>query len=189
MDKKGAIFAPLFHKYFSATIVESKKVDTDQLGTFSGEVKRNRDLRSVLRKKAMLGLEETELSFGIASEGSFGPHPSVPFIECNRETLIFIGLERDSEVFSHVISTENKAEYIEAENIDQIKTFLKRIHFGYQGVIVKPSHDYVESSDFIQDLRKLDETHVKIRLTKLVFDVIVKQVLLEGIDRGSELLG
>ena len=49
--------------------------DTNALGTFSGEVERPADALSTCLRKAELGMEATGLRLGLASEGSFGPHP------------------------------------------------------------------------------------------------------------------
>jgi len=61
---------------FSATIVVPQSMDTDQFETFSGEIERQSDLKKVLVEKAREGMRQTGLQFGLASEGSFGPHPS-----------------------------------------------------------------------------------------------------------------
>jgi hypothetical protein len=72
--------------------------DTDQLGTFSGEVERTGDALSTCRRKAELGLEASGLGLGLASEGSFGPHPSMPLLTAGVELLVFIDQERQLEV-------------------------------------------------------------------------------------------
>ncbi len=47
--------------------------DTDSLGTFSGEVQRLDDALSTCRRKALMGLEQSGLRLGLASEARFGP--------------------------------------------------------------------------------------------------------------------
>ncbi|MFI7284937.1 DUF6671 family protein [Micromonospora chersina] len=54
-------------------------VDTDALGTFTGEVARPGPARQVVVAKARLGMDATGCPVGVASEGSFGPHPSAPW--------------------------------------------------------------------------------------------------------------
>ncbi len=54
--------------------------NTDQLGTFSGEVERLDDAINTCRRKALMGLEQSGLRLGLASEASFGPHPAVPML-------------------------------------------------------------------------------------------------------------
>jgi hypothetical protein len=167
MHEKEKILEPLFAKEFSAKIVVPHGIDTDRLGTFTGEIKREIELKSVLRQKAMIGIDQTGLTFGLASEGSFGPHPWIPFVSCNQESLIFIDLQRGLEIFSHFISTDNRAEYIHAENFEQVTEFLQKIQFGPQGVVLKPSHDYVDSTDYIfkglQDIVDVKDAFQKIK--------------------------
>ncbi|MFJ1540910.1 DUF6671 family protein [Micromonospora chalcea] len=54
-------------------------VDTDALGTFTGEVQRPGPARQVVVAKARLGMNAAGCRVGVASEGSFGPHPSAPW--------------------------------------------------------------------------------------------------------------
>ena len=65
-------------------------LDTDQLGTFSGEIERIAPPLETAIQKARLGMKETGLLLGIASEGSVGPDPIVPFIHSNTEHLVLV---------------------------------------------------------------------------------------------------
>lgn len=149
MHGKEKILQPLFNRYFFATLITPESLDTDKFGTFTGEIKRDQDLKDVLRKKAFEGIKLTGLNYALASEGTFRPHPQIPFIECNQESLIFLDTKNKVEIFSHTLSTESKNMYIEAKNINQIRSFLIDINLGKQGVIVKPSFDYKDSKKFI----------------------------------------
>ena len=61
----------------------------------------------VLRKKCEMGIELTGFKLGLASEGSFGPHPSIPFLACDYEALLFMDRERNFIVYETII-TEKK---------------------------------------------------------------------------------
>jgi len=69
--------------------------DTDQLGTFSGEIPRLADAVATCRAKALLGMEAAGLSLGLASEASFGPHPAMPMLPVGQELLLFLDQELD----------------------------------------------------------------------------------------------
>jgi len=71
-------------------------VDTDTLGTFSGEVERKGCGLECAGRKCAWGLQlvGNKVAYGLASEGSFGPHPFIPFLPCNQEILYFIDLQR-----------------------------------------------------------------------------------------------
>jgi len=72
-------------------------LDTDALGTFTGEVARVGTPLEVARRKARLGMEAMGLPLGLASEGSFGPHPTIPFLPADHELLLFVDDERGVE--------------------------------------------------------------------------------------------
>jgi len=81
---KGILVAPAFSKHLDLT-VEEVMVDTDELGTFSGEIERVGSVREVVIKKAELGMAESGSPIGIASEGSIGADPLLPFINSDIE--------------------------------------------------------------------------------------------------------
>ncbi len=74
---KSEALAEPFLKGLGMRVVEQRG-DTDQLGTFSGEVERPGTMFEVLKKKCEMGIELSGFKLGLASEGSFGAHPSIP---------------------------------------------------------------------------------------------------------------
>ncbi len=70
-------------------------LDTDSLGTFSGEVERQGSASHTCRRKAELGLSVSGCDLAIASEGSFGPHPQIPWLPAGEEILVFLDARRD----------------------------------------------------------------------------------------------
>ncbi|SBO44267.1 DUF6671 family protein [Cyanobium sp. NIES-981] len=90
--KEKVLARPFFHGLGAQLQVCG--CDTDQLGTFSGEIERADDPITTCRRKAELGLAATGLPLGLASEGSFGPHPVVPLLPVGQEVLVFLDRER-----------------------------------------------------------------------------------------------
>ncbi len=72
---KEKIIAPLFEEAFGLECLIPENFDTDQLGTFTGEVERKGDPITALRNKCLLAMDLSQCDLGIASEGSFGSHP------------------------------------------------------------------------------------------------------------------
>jgi len=68
---KESVVAPAFATLEISVVVP--EVDTDQLGTFTGEIHRVGTPKEVVLKKARLGIQASGLLYGIASEGSIGP--------------------------------------------------------------------------------------------------------------------
>ena len=80
MHGKHYVMKPLIKQYLGIDVVIVPEIDTDQFGTFSGEVERPFDPVTTLRKKIRKGLEASGETLGIGNEGSFGPHPHIPFL-------------------------------------------------------------------------------------------------------------
>jgi len=91
--QKLIALAPAFETILGAGMLEYV-VDTDQLGTFSGEIERKGTALETVRKKCEWSIKKTKVEYALASEGSFGPHPMIPFIPSNREILYFIDMKR-----------------------------------------------------------------------------------------------
>lgn len=70
--------------------VEALAVDTDTLGTFTGDVPRLGPPLETAIAKARLGMRATGLALGIASEGSIGPDPAMPFAIADRELVVLV---------------------------------------------------------------------------------------------------
>ena len=92
-------------------------IDTDMFGTFTGDIPRPLSPKETARAKCLAGIQISGLSRMIASEGTFGPHPMMPFLTLNTELLFFFDRENDLEVFQTYSSTEVIA-FKEAINTD-----------------------------------------------------------------------
>ena len=75
MHAKERAIAPPILKELGAELVVPEQIDTDALGTFSGEIERQGTMGEVAVRKARLGMAATDLKIGVASEGTYGPHP------------------------------------------------------------------------------------------------------------------
>lgn len=91
--KEEAIAGPI-RTVLGLNLCVAQGIDTDQLGTFTGDIPRPGSMEETLRLKAVMGMERTGLDIGFASEGSYGPHPYIPFVPIGLEKMIF--LDRDS---------------------------------------------------------------------------------------------
>lgn len=89
--------------------IELVEIDTDVYGTFSGEVPRLLTPRDAAIAKARAGALNAGYEFGIASEGSIGPHPQIPFINADVEVMAFVDLKNDFAVVETLLSPEIQA--------------------------------------------------------------------------------
>lgn len=60
-----------FHTILGATVLAPAGIDTDQFGTFAGDIPRTRPPLEIARAKAILGIRSTGAPAALASEGSF----------------------------------------------------------------------------------------------------------------------
>jgi hypothetical protein len=113
--------------------------DTDALGTFSGEVERADDALSTCRRKALMGMEHAGLRLGLASEASFGPHPSLPLLAVGQELLVFVDLERKLTVVEQRLEWRtNYAQLLLEPGVDPA-SWLRRVLFPSHGVLARPA--------------------------------------------------
>ena len=157
---KGRLVAPHFHNLLQVHI-EEVNLDTDVLGTFSGEIERVGNSLETAIRKAKLGIEATGNPYVIASEGSITTDPFVPFISADIETLLFIDEELGITVHETVISNQIIAATTTTlkNNLDE---FLKRADFPNHALIVKPNIG-AGAIKGIRELRELEKAIIEAR--------------------------
>ena len=136
---KEQSIAPPLAAHLGMRVRVPADLDTDRLGTFTGEVARVGTPLEVARRKARLGMTATGLPLGLANEGSFGPHPSLPFIPADHELLLFVDDERGIEVAEETLSVDtNFANTTVAAAAELEAEFLQRARFPSHGLIARP---------------------------------------------------
>ena len=134
--KERAIAPPLAAMTGLAVTVPAG-IDTDRLGTFTGEVPRPASLRDTLRRKARLGMEAAGLPLGLASEGSFGPHPYMPFLAMGHEAMMLIDDTRGLEIIEEAVSENTNFGALELSRGADVAGFLARIGFPAHAVVLR----------------------------------------------------
>lgn len=114
-------------------------VDTDSLGTFSGEIPRLLGPLETAREKAERGIRASGLSAGLASEGAVGPHPSIPFVTANIEFLVFVDDELGIEVSEYALSTDIVAVFEDITPDSDIDQLCLKAGLPHHAVIVRNS--------------------------------------------------
>ncbi|MEI7873187.1 MAG: DUF6671 family protein [Alphaproteobacteria bacterium] len=91
---KDLAVAPPFRRLLGAEIVTAPDVDTDALGTFSGEIARPAPIVETCALKAELAFQTMDVDCAIASEGSYGPIDRLPFRPAGVEIMAFVDRRR-----------------------------------------------------------------------------------------------
>ncbi len=138
MHGKAAAIAPPLAR-LGITLVVPKGLNTDRFGTFTAEVPRKGTMDDAARAKARAAIETTGLSVGIASEGAYGPHPSIPFLPIGREVLLWRNEETGHEVIERLIDEAPCYDHVTVFSANEATIFLKGIGFPRTAVIVEPA--------------------------------------------------
>jgi hypothetical protein len=156
--KKLELIKPVFDELIGCELFEVD-VDTDKLGTFTGEIERQEPPKETAIRKARLGMEATSTPIGIASEGSIGPDPLIPFIHSDIEHMVFVDDENDiviSEIYRSLDITAATITTAPGSNIDD---FLRKADFPNHGLIVRPNEkQFVQAIKGITDPKHLIES-------------------------------
>ena len=82
-----------------------------------------------------------DCDLAVASEGSFGPHPSIFFIAADDEILLFIDKKNHLEIAARELSTETNFRGNYIKNIKELHDFARQMDFPSHGIIIKKGKD------------------------------------------------
>lgn len=120
-------------------------LETDRLGTFTGEVPRPAPMRETARLKARMGMTATGLPLGLASEGSFGPHPAIPFLAAAHELMIFIDDASGLEIAEEQISPDTNFAALDVTPEADLESFLTQSGFPSHALIFRGGGETVKA--------------------------------------------
>ncbi|PSB16218.1 hypothetical protein C7B76_12090 [filamentous cyanobacterium CCP2] len=137
MHQKEQVIRPILAQV-GLQIVVPPEFNTDEFGTFTRDVKRPADQLNTARLKAQKAMDLTGLTLAVASEGSFGPHPSIPFVACDREIVMLIDRMHDLEIVGQALSTETNHRSQMVTTLKAALTFAEKIGFPTHGLVAMP---------------------------------------------------
>ena len=114
-------------------------LDTDLLGTFSGEIERKGTPGDVVVRKARFGMAAAGVPLGIASEGSFRPHNELSFSIGSHELMAFVDDDSGIVVVEDLFTLDTNFANTKAKDAASIDDFLTRIGFPSHGLIAVPN--------------------------------------------------
>jgi hypothetical protein len=138
---KERAIAPMLEEALGVRCVVPDSLDTDELGTFTGEVERRLDPLETAREKCRRALAAGEHDLAVASEGSFGPHPVMVFAPGDDELLVLVDQRNELELVVREVSasTNFAAEKVVTESA--LLEFAKKARFPEHGLILRESRD------------------------------------------------
>ena len=151
MHHKEKVIAPILERELGIKVIVPNNFDTDAFGTFTREVERKGTQLEAARLKAEKALAVTgDLAF--ASEGTFGPHPAIPFIACNREIVILLDRANEIEIVGQEFSTETNYSHKVVKSFQEALDFCKQVGFPEHGVVVMASPSPKDNSEIIKGI-------------------------------------
>lgn len=162
--QKELVIAPLIEEALGVNCFVSNDFDTDTLGTFTGEIERELDPVLTVRQKCLKAMEINACDLAIASEGSFGPHPSMFFAKADDEFLIFIDQKNQLEIIVRELSVETNFDGKEVRTESELLEFAKSVQFPSHGIILRKSKD--DKNQIIKGI--MDESELKIAYQRLI---------------------
>jgi hypothetical protein len=144
-NKEEAI-GPVFRRALACNLCV-EDINTDQFGTFTGEVPRSLSAYETCILKARYAAHEKKYALSVASEGSFGPHPSNPFIPHAHEIMVFVDLEKEWIISERLLTTNTNYKMMTIDKNTLLDPFLKSALF--------PSHALtLQSADRLDVIAK-----------------------------------
>ncbi len=119
--------------------VDAVAVDTDTLGTFTGDIPRLGPPLDTAIAKARLGMSAAGQALGIASEGSIGPHPATPFVIADRELVVLVDDDAGIVVWEAHTSWDIVTATTTVRPGENLEQFLTRAGFPAHQLIVRPN--------------------------------------------------
>ena len=134
---KENVLAPILEPGLGVVCQTVPELDTDQLGTFTGEVERVLPPLDAAREKCRLAMELTGHDLAIASEGSFGPHPSLPFLPADEEFLLLVDRRNALEIAVRECSPRTNFSSAQVSTEEELMAFARGVFFPSHALILK----------------------------------------------------
>jgi hypothetical protein len=152
---KDLAVAPPFRRVLGAEIVVADAVDTDLLGTFSGEIPRPAPLVETCLRKAEMAFASVDVDCAVASEGSYGPIERLPLVPGGVEIMAFVDRKRGIRLVETMVTHRtNWRLYRFRAGDPAVPAALREIGFPEYGAFVMRNSDYNEAH---KDLRTVEQ--------------------------------
>lgn len=134
---KERVISPMLIKYLGVLPFTNDLIDTDSLGTFTGEIERTLSPIEAARQKCMMAYEMIRCDLVLASEGSFGAHPYYGFIPANEEFLVFKDFKNNIEIVQRHLSTKTNHNAKDISSLEDLIQFSKQSNFPSHGLVLR----------------------------------------------------
>lgn len=141
MHGKEKAIAPLLEQELGVEVALAADLDTDELGTFSGEVERKFSPLETARLKCETAHRLTGADLVLASEGSFGSHPAIPFVTADEEILLLKDYRHRLEIKTKHVSLQTNSAAQTFTSWIELMAFADRVGFPQHALIMRCSKE------------------------------------------------
>ncbi|OCR02533.1 hypothetical protein BCD67_01200 [Oscillatoriales cyanobacterium USR001] len=136
MHQKEQVMAPILEEQLGIKVIVPQNFNTDTFGTFTREIKRLGTQIEAARLKAEKAMALTGETLAFASEGSFGPHPIIPYLPANREIVILLDRANNLEIIGESLSTETNYNHQLVSSVEAAENFAQTVGFPAHGLVI-----------------------------------------------------
>ncbi|MTJ49742.1 DUF6671 family protein [Dolichospermum sp. UHCC 0259] len=175
MHNKEKVISPLLKEHLGINVIVPEGLNTDVFGTFTREIQRPDTQVITARLKAQKALEMYEEKIVIASEGSFTPHPLIPYIYANREIIIFLDQENNLEIIGEIFSMETNFNHQTISCLEEAEEFAQKIGFPEHSLIISFDNVSLGKTEFIKGINSkenlINSVEIAIKSTNGKFNI------------------
>jgi len=135
MHGKELLTRDAFRETLGADVIAVGGLDTDQFGTFTGDITRTLAPKAAALAKARLGMQLAQTPYGLASEGSFSS-PMGLLVE-HHEVLVFVDDDHGLELVEAQLSTSSVPSALTVTTIDAALQWATAVGFPHQGLVIR----------------------------------------------------
>ena len=137
MHGKEQVIAPVLRDALDVRVSLAEGLDTDRFGTFTRDRERAGTQLEAARHKAWAALERVPAAaLGVASEGSFGPHPEVPFLVIGVELVLLVDRASGLEIVGRDVTLEPRYAQRVVRRLDEVVIFADQAGLPEHGAVV-----------------------------------------------------
>lgn len=138
---KELLIRELLQSALGCQLVHTNAFDTDQLGTFTKDINRMGSQLDAARKKALLGMELTQSTIGLASEGSFGADPFAGFMPWNSEIVLWVDQQLGIEVVGFAQGAAQSTQK-QVKSLSELMLFANEAQFPSHHLVFRPDDEH-----------------------------------------------
>ena len=158
--QKELAIAPIVKQHLECNIWVPNNFNTDQFGTFTGEIKRIGSQYDALIIKAKQAAQQYDYDYVISSEGSFGPHPHYYFMPGAIEMMAFIDMKKELIIAETLVTQHTNFDHYDIIIPEAPINFLKKIKFPSHAIILRD----LDSNEILS--KGIRESHLLIKTIK-----------------------